>query len=174
MGDDAYIRALPPATRAAFEVGSLGRLARRLAAAGDPGAAEAEAAYIKARRAGEEAGLIMRRIELADLRDRHSAILPPDATVTVGVGWRALVDDALDRLGGMHVIVTLIREKLGGLDVSVWPRERWRPEDFGAVTPAMSPAKEAALRTCEACGAAGTMRRDGRWRTRCDAHADVE
>lgn len=165
---------LCPADQAAVRVGRLGRHARALAEAGNPAAIEAEAAYVAARIAGEEAGLLMRTVELSDLRDRHGAILPPDAEVTVGVGWRALVEDALDRLAGMHVRVPLIREKLGGLDMKVWPLGAWREADFDLVGPARAPAIEAALRTCEACGNPGTLRKGGRWRTRCDAHADLD
>ena len=169
------IENLSPADQAALRVGRLGRRWRELAAAGDPGAIEAEAAYVAARVAGEAAGLLMRRVEVADLRDRHGAILPPGAVVTVGVGWQALVEAALHRLAGMDVVVTTIREKMGGLDMKVYPRGGWwRPEDFDEIDPAIDPAAEAALQTCECCGAPGTMRRDGRRRTRCDAHADVE
>lgn len=165
---------LSPAEQAAVRVGRLGRRVRALAEAGDPAAIEAEAAYVAARVAGEEAGLLMRRIELSDLRDRHGAILPPDAEVTVGVGCRALVEDALGRLAGLHVRVPLIREKFGGLDLKVWPDGPWLEADFDLVGPAKTPAVEAAIRTCEACGNPGTVRKIGRWRTRCDAHADLD
>ena len=168
------IEDLCPADQAAVRAGRLYRHARKLAEAGDPGAVEAEAAYVSARLAGEEAGLLLRRIELADLRDRHAGILPPDAEVYVGVGWQALVEDALRRLAGLHVRVTTIREKFGGLDLKVWPDGHWREGEIELVEPARGPSRDAALRTCEACGAPGIVREVGRWRTRCDAHADVE
>lgn len=164
---------LTPCDRAALAVWRLYHRARDLDAKGDPGAEAAEAAYVAARVAGEDAGLLMRRVELSDLRDRWGGILPSDAEVTIGVGWQPLLESMLDRLAGMDVVVPLAREKFGGLDVKIWPRGNWRPEDFEAVEPARAPAVEASLRTCEACGAPGTVRKNGRWRTRCDAHAEL-
>lgn len=163
---------LSPGDRIALGVWRLGRRARDLAAAGDPGAPGAEAAFRQAEAAAIEAGHLMRRVDAADLRSRYP-VLAEDAEITIGVGWQPLLESVLDRLAGMDVTVTVAREKAAALDVKVWPRGAWRPEDFEAVGPAKASAVEASLRTCEACGAPGMVRKTGRWRTRCDAHADL-
>lgn len=163
---------LSPGDTVALDVWRLGRRARDLAAAGDPGAPAAEAVFRQAEAAAIEAGHLMRRVDAADLRARYP-VLARDAELTIGVGWQLLLESVLDRLAGMDVVVTLAREKFGGLDLKVWPRGAWRPQDFEAVGPAKTPAVDASLRTCEACGAPGTVRKTGRWRTRCDAHADL-
>ncbi|WP_411901502.1 hypothetical protein [Methylorubrum thiocyanatum] len=163
---------LSPGDRTALDVWRLGRRARDLAAAGDQGAPTAEAAYRQAEAAAIEAGHLMRRVDAADLRARYP-MLAEDAELTIGVGWQGLLESVLDRLAGMDVVVTLTREKAAGLDVKIWPRGAWRDGDFEAVGPAKAPAVEASLRTCEACGAPGIVRKTGRWRTRCDAHAEL-
>lgn len=161
---------LCPEDRAAVEIWSLGRRARDMAAAGNPDAPAAEAAFREAEASAIEAGILMRRVDVEDLRARYP-VLARDAEVTVGVGWQPLVEGLLDRLAGMSVVVPLVREKFGGLDAKVYPVGSWIHAEFDAMDGIKAPAKEAALRTCEACGAPGTMRRDGRWRTRCDRHA---
>ena len=161
---------LSPEDRAAVEVWSLGRRARDLAAAGDPDAPAAEAAYREAEASAIEAEILMRRVDVEDLKARHP-VLARDAEVTVGVGWQLLLEGLLDRLAGMSVVIPLVREKFGGLDAKVYPVGAWVHAEFDAMDGIKEPAKEAALRTCEACGAPSTMRRDGRWRTRCDRHA---
>jgi hypothetical protein len=161
---------LCPEDRAAFDVWSLGRRARDLAAAGDPDAPAAQAAFREAEAAAIEAGTLMRRVDVEDLRARYP-VLARDAEVTVGVGWQPLLEGLLDRLAGLSVVVPLVREKFGGLDAKVYPIGRWIEAEFDAMEGIKAPAQEAALRTCEACGAPGTLRRDGRGRTRCDRHA---
>ena len=161
---------LSPEDRAAAEVWSLGRRARDLAAAGDPDAPAAEAAYREAEAAAIDAEILMRRVDVEDLKARFP-VLARDAEVTVGVGWQPLLEGLLDRLAGMSVVVPLVREKFGGLDAKVYPVGPWIEAEFDSVGEIKAPALEEALRTCEACGAPGTMRRDGRGRTRCDRHA---
>ncbi len=156
----------------ALAVWRLGLRARDLAAKRDPGAPAAEAAYRQAEAAAIEAGHLMRRVDAADLRARYP-VLARDAEITIGVGWQPLLESVLDWLAGMAVVVRLVREKAAGLDVKIYPRGSWRPEDFEAVGPVRERAVETSLRTCEACGAPGTVRRVGRWRTRCDAHAEL-
>ena len=95
---------LSPEDRAAVEVWSLGRRARDLAAAGDPDAPAAEAAYREAEAAAIEAEILMRRVDVEDLKARYP-VLARDAEVTVGVGWQPLLETLLDRLAGMSVTV---------------------------------------------------------------------
>ena len=111
---------LSPEDRAAVEVWSLGRRARDLAAAGDPDAPAAEAAFREAEAAAIEAEILMRRVDVEDLKARYP-MLARDAEVTIGVGWQPLLEAFLDRLAGMSVVVPLVREKFGGLDAKVYP-----------------------------------------------------
>lgn len=157
---------LSPGDRIALDVWRLGRRARDLAAAGDPSAPAAATAFCHAKAAVIEAGRLMRRVDAADLRARYP-VLAKDAELTIGVGWQPLLESLLDRLAGMAVVVPLVREKFGGLNAKVYPVGAWVHAEFEAMDGIKTPAKEEALRTCEACGAPGTMRR----RTRCDRHA---
>ena len=161
---------LCPEDRAAVEVWSLGRRARDLAAAGDPDAPAAEAAFREAEAAAIDAEILMRRVDAEDLKARYP-VLARDAEVTVGVGWQPLLEALFDRIAGMSVVVPLVREKFGGLDAKVYPVGAWVHAEFDAMDGIKGPAQEAALQTCEACGAPGTLRRNGRGRTRCDRHA---
>ncbi|MCK2056132.1 hypothetical protein [Methylobacterium sp. 37f] len=158
--------------RVALRVWRLGRDARDLAARGDPDASAVDAAFRAAEAAAIEAEILMRRVDVEDLRARYP-VLARDAEVTTGVGWQPILEALLDRLAGMSVTVTLVREKFGGMDVKVYPVGRWVETEFDSMRGVKKPAEEAALRTCEACGAPGTLRRNGRARTRCDRHADV-
>ncbi|RZK92181.1 MAG: hypothetical protein EOO66_10700 [Methylobacterium sp.] len=158
--------------RVALRVWRLGRDARDLAARGDPGAPAADAAFRAAEAAAIEAEILMRRVDVEDLRARYP-VLARDAEVTIGVGWQPILEALLDRLAGMAVTVTLVREKFAGMDLKVYPVGRWVAAKFDSMRGIKAPAEEAALRTCEACGAPGTLRRKGRARTRCDAHAEV-
>jgi hypothetical protein len=163
---------LPEAERIALEVWRLGVRARILANAGDPGSVEAEAAFRKAEAEAVEAGHVMRRVDAPALRSRHP-VLARDAEIAIGVGWQTILEDLLRSLDGFSVTVRLVREKFGGLDVKVYPAPRWIGDEIERVGQLKGPAVEASLRTCEACGAPGTLRRNGRGRTRCDAHAEM-
>lgn len=156
--------------RIALDVFRLGVRANVLANAGDPGAAAAKAAYAKAEAEAVEAGYVMRRVDVEQLKARHP-ILAEDAEVTIGVGWQPILEDLLRSLDGLSVTVRLVREKFGGMDAKIHPKPRWIGDEIERVGHLKGPAIEASLRTCEACGAPGTLRKDGRGRTRCDAHA---
>lgn len=158
--------------RIALKVFRLGVRANVLADAGDPGAAAAQAAYRKAESEAVEAGHVMRRVDADDLRARYPT-LAADAELTIGVGWQPILEDLLRGLDGLSVTVTLVREKFGGMDAKICPADRWIGDEIVRVGQLKAPAAEAALRTCEACGSPGTLRRNGRGRTRCDAHAEM-
>jgi hypothetical protein len=158
--------------RIALEVFRLGVRANVLANTGDPGAAAVQAAYRKAESEAIEAGHVMRRVDADDLRTRYP-ILAADAELTIGVGWQPILEGLLRSLEGLSVTVTLVREKFGGMDAKIYPAGRWIGDDIVRVGQLKAPAVEAALRTCEACGSPGTLRRNGRGRTRCDAHAEM-
>jgi hypothetical protein len=160
------------ADRIALEIFRLGVRANVLADASDPGAAAAQAAYRKAEAEAIEAGHVMRRVNADDLRARYP-ILAADAELTIGVGWQPILEDLLRGLDGLSVTVTLVREKFGGMDAKIYPVGRWIGGEIDLVGGLKVPAVEASLRTCEACGAPGTLRRNGRGRTRCDAHAEM-
>lgn len=163
---------LPEAERVALEVWRLGVRAGILANAGDPGAAEAESAFRKAEAVAVEAGHVMRRVDAADIRSRYP-ILAEDAEITIGIGWQPILENLLRSLDGLSVTVRLVREKFGGLDAKIYPAPRWIGDEIERVGQLRGPAVEASLRTCEACGAPGTLRRNGRGRTRCDAHVGM-
>lgn len=158
--------------RIALQVFRLGLRANVLANAGDPRAAETEAAYRKAEAEAIQAGHVMRRVDADDLRTRYP-ILAANAELTIGVGWQPILEDLLRNLGSLSVTVTLVREKFGGMDVKIHPTARWIGDEIERVGQLKRPAIEASLRICEACGAPGILRRDGRGRTRCDVHAEM-
>jgi hypothetical protein len=132
----------------------LGLDARDLASAGDPGAPAAQAAFRVAEAAAIEAEILMRRVDVEDLRAWYP-VLARDAEVTVGVGWQPILEALLDRLAGLSVVVPLVREKFGGLDVKVYPIRDWITAEFDSLRGIKAPAEESAFRTCEAYGAPG-------------------
>lgn len=166
---DASRPDLDPGDAAALAVWRLGLRARDLRDAGDPDAAQAEAEYRDAHDAAVEAGYLMRCVDAADLRARHP-VLHPDAEITVGVGWKPLLETALARLSTLAVTATLAREKFGVLDLKVYPSPSWTEGLMEAVREIKAEAVDASAVTCEACGAPGSLRRRGRAVTRCDAH----
>ncbi len=163
---------LSEANRIALEVFRLGVRANVLANAGDPGAAAAQAAHGKAEAEAVEAGHVMRRVDAAALRSRHP-ILARDAEITIGFGWQPILEELLRALETLSVTVTLVREKFGGMDAKIYPADRWIGDEIERVGQLKTPAIETSLQTCEACGAPGILRRDGRGRTRCDVHAEM-
>ena len=163
---------LPEVERVSLEVWRLGVRARMLAIAEDPRAAAAQAAYRKAEADAIEAGHVMRRVDADGLRARYP-ILAADAELTIGVGWQSILEDLLRNLESLSVTVTLVREKFGGMDAKIYPTARWIGDEIERVGQLKGPAIEASLRICEACGAPGILRRNGRGRTRCDAHDEM-
>jgi hypothetical protein len=116
----------------------------------------------------------MERISAADLRARHGDLLAEDVHLWCGTGWRGIVDDALDALTGMNVVVTTIREKLGSLQLIVWPRGAWRDEDLEASHAVVAAAWERGKVTCEICSQPGRIDESaGTWSCRCEAHREV-
>jgi hypothetical protein len=115
----------------------------------------------------------MERISAADLRARHGGLLHEDLRLSCGTGWRGIVDDALDALTGMDVVVTTIREKLGTLQLIVWPRGAWRDADFQASRAVVTAARERGNVTCEVCGQPGRIDASaGTLICRCEAHRE--
>jgi hypothetical protein len=82
-------------------------------------------------------------------------------------GWRDLLYELSRRINGKPGQVQQVKSKFGGL------RYYYRERD-NEVTAAIRDAVAAAWMTCEVCGAAGALRREGSWwlMVRCEEHAD--
>jgi len=84
----------------------------------------------------------------------------------IGGGWVPIVDrlfTALKELGFSDwKSISQIKEKYGGLRVY---SDYWLTEAQEALIDA---AEEESYKTCEKCGAAGTLRQQGWWKTLCD------
>jgi hypothetical protein len=88
------------------------------------------------------------------------------------MGWAEIIEEALDALSRMDVVVPLIREKAGALQIQAWPRGAWRPEEFKESGLIKSRARARSAETCELCGQPGRIR--SRTMTcRCEEHQAV-
>ncbi len=82
----------------------------------------------------------------------------------IGDGWVPIVDDLFTRLveTGFDIkTCAQIKEKFGGLRVYFDARS----DEQNTLTEA---AEARAYKTCEQCGEAGSLRREGWWKTLCD------
>lgn len=108
-------------------------------------------------------------------RDRHGSMTETAMCwgFDIGDGWYHLVDALCEELqretdqGGPQVVATQVKEKYGGL--------RFYVDASNDRQSAMIDFAEAlSLRTCETCGAPGTLgeSKTGWLATRCEAHRD--
>ena len=96
---------------------------------------------------------------------------------TVGDGWRAVVEKAVERIdaalagGPGRVEIVQIKEKLGGLRMYFHSRDL-SAGSLAKVREAIDLAEARADCTCETCGAPGRLYDKGGWlSTRCELHA---
>jgi hypothetical protein len=116
-----------------------------------------------------------------DLMQRHGDLFRQYGDPTVGDGWRALVEKAIERIAavvasapGAKVTITQIKEKFGGLRIYFDPKGLPN-EKLAQVREAIELAEARADCTCEACGAEGRLYLDdGCYLTRCERHAHGE
>jgi hypothetical protein len=83
-----------------------------------------------------------------------------EAASAVGPGWQPLVEALWDLVQGAAGRVVDVKEKWGVLQVRI--------EGAEAVAGEVERLVDAATRTCEGCGGAGTLRRRDWHRTLCD------
>lgn len=89
-------------------------------------------------------------------------------------GWLPLIDDCLTKLEsfGVPIEIRHIKEKMGCLRLSIATPAGLSTEDKIRWADIIRAAEEAALKTCEVCGAPGRLRvsETGTYATRCDRH----
>lgn len=115
-------------------------------------------------------GTLIPRIPAGEVLDRFPDLIPDGATVWCGLGWRPIVEEALQALRGQMVVVRGIREHCAGIQLLVGPRGAWAPEAFSVAGRVCDKARARSERTCEGCGEPGRPRIPGPG-VRCDEHA---
>lgn len=91
-------------------------------------------------------------------------IAHPVCGADVGDGWVPLIDELIQELIalGWDKDCQQIKEKFGGLRFYIG-------SGTDAIWDAIVRAEERSYEVCEDCGAPGTVRKGGWWKTRCDA-----
>ena len=82
------------------------------------------------------------------------------------VGWLPITQKAVDQLKARGASVVQVKEKLGGLRIYFDCDEALRPE----LKECVADASRQCSKTCEVCGAAGSLRKTLRIQTLCDEH----
>lgn len=119
---------------------------------------------------------------IADMRAKHSRILPPEVEFSVGEGWLPIIADSLRDIevslethGCLpRASVRQIKEKFGGLRIYVRPQNEAAhfPSALAAEILAIRDRAESlSMRTCELCGDPGELITSGYMQTLCRNHA---
>lgn len=105
--------------------------------------------------------------KIAEIKQRHAAIVPTKLAFEVSDGWLDLIDDGLSKieayLGAVGWLgkseVRQIKEKFGELRIYVRPRDghEWSDEIATGLASIRDEIMNLSARTCEICGKAGQI-----------------
>lgn len=104
---------------------------------------------------------------IAEIKERHAAIVPAGMIFAVSEGWLGLIDDGLGKIEKYlrdvgwidRAEVRQIKEKFGELRIYVRPKEghEWSDEVATGLAVIRDEITRTSARTCEVCGRPGEI-----------------